>query len=898
MRRWVRDLWATVWSTPWRRAPVLLAHHLGVAVTVAGACAVLTASVAAVPLFLSSVGTESVALQAAERCPSDTGATLVRRIEADQVAEPAPDPFTALAGSLGRPNWWVRLQLVTLAGTDDSSFTQVSLVSRDDAADHVDVLEGPAAGHGIWITDRAAEATGLSVGDRATISGTSVPVVAIYRDLSGNVVDDFWCSHADLLLIEVINGDLRRPPPMVLADRGTFAAVMAGSTAGAATSAWEAPLAPDLTLAATEELLATLACRGDGPAPAWCADGQPPVPRRSGGLSREPVAANDDEDFVRRYLGSSLPFVIARAHAIQSSVGGGTWPVAGFAGLAGLALVAASATLWFDRRQREVTLFTVRGISPAAIGLKAVLELSPSLLAGAGAGLALSYGLVAWLGPSPVIETSAVGRAAVAALAAAALAAATVAGVVALRLRADRTHPRRRVPWAAVPWELALAWATVVSHRRLGDWGIPVGRGAEVSKVDVWGLLFPVLFLITAVAVGSRLFALVLGPLRGVSRRWATVPYLAVRRLARHRAAALGLVAAAAMAAGVLGYAATMNRSLAATLDSKAKTFVGSDVAVRIPDDRSLPAALEATSTEVQIHNRSWLLLDGEQETVAVRAIDPATFARAAYWDRSFAGASLDDIVERLSSPADDGSIPAVAVGVELAGPTELGIERPTTTRVVITPGDDVRAFPGMSRPRPTIFVAASQLDAAGVPAGDPERWIRGEPDAIRAELLGDRIAFEEVRAVEEVADGSAFVTVSWTFGFLQSLGISAGVLVVGGVAVHLDARRRSRVLGYTFLRRMGLRRRQHRRSLLLELIASVGVGCWIGLVVALAASSIAHAEIDPVPGFRPDPLHRPATAVMVALALGALVVAWVAAGVAQRRTDRDDPVEVFRAGT
>ena len=48
---------------------------------------------------------------------------------------------------------------------------------------------------------------------------------------------------------------------------------------------------------------------------------------------------------------------------------------------------------------------------------------------------------------------------------------------------------------------------------------------------------------------------------------------------------------------------------------------------------------------------------------------------------------------------------------------------------------------------------------------------------------------------------------------------------------------------------------------------------------------------------FAPDPLFRPAVAVVVALAAGALVVAGVAAALAQRRTDRDDPVEVLRAG-
>jgi multisubunit Na+/H+ antiporter MnhC subunit len=43
--------------------------------------------------------------------------------------------------------------------------------------------------------------------------------------------------------------------------------------------------------------------------------------------------------------------------------------------------------------------------------------------------------------------------------------------------------------------------------------------------------------------------------------------------------------------------------------------------------------------------------------------------------------------------------------------------------------------------------------------------------------------------------------------------------------------------------------------------------------------------------------LLRPAVAVVVGLATTALVVAGLAAVLARRRTDRDDPVEVLRAG-
>ena len=56
------------------------------------------------------------------------------------------------------------------------------------------------------------------------------------------------------------------------------------------------------------------------------------------------------------------------------------------AALAGVGFVAAAAGLWCDRRRREVTLLTVRGVSPAALGLKAILELIVPLTAGAVGG--------------------------------------------------------------------------------------------------------------------------------------------------------------------------------------------------------------------------------------------------------------------------------------------------------------------------------------------------------------------------------------------------------------------------------------------------------------------------------------------------------------------------------
>jgi putative ABC transport system permease protein len=238
-----------------------------------------------------------------------------------------------------------------------------------------------------------------------------------------------------------------------------------------------------------------------------------------------------------------------------------------------------------------------------------------------------------------------------------------------------------------------------------------------------------------------------------------------------------------------------------------------------------------------------------------------------------------------------------VVVGLEVPTTAPAGYLGAGTTRFTIATVEGVEAFPGMKRGTPTMVVSAASMDRLGIDVPTREAWIRGDRTDTLAALDAGGVAYQEDRVLTDVVDRASFVTVSWTFGFMQSLGVAAGVLVVGGLAVYLDARRRERVLGYALARRMGLTRRQHRRALVVELAAGVVVGCWLGLGVALVGAWLAYQRVDPVPGFRPDPLLRPALAIVGALAATALVVAGLAAVLAQRRTDRDDALEVLRAG-
>ncbi|HZA78303.1 MAG TPA: FtsX-like permease family protein [Acidimicrobiales bacterium] len=925
----IRAALATLGTAPWRRAPRLLWRRPGVLATVAGATVVLAASAAAVPLFLSSAGSEATAVQAGERCPRDTGAIHPTGFTASELRDPPPDPFAPLADTLGPTASWARFR-TTLVRPDGSRAPEMPILARDDFLDHVEVVDG-SPGPGLWISDRAATITRLERGDVATIDGAMVeseisgtpfeipfddpaelPIAGVYRDMGGPAPDDdYWCAHADLLLSEV-PGDL--PDPLLLADPGTMAELVGALGIDAVPGAWEAPLrTDDLTPTEADALVTDLACGSEvAPDLAWCSDievaADGTITRRieaptvEGPFGRFTPRADeleyDDADaFVSAAFSSHLPFVTERTRAIQGSVAGGVVPVAAFAAVAGIGLVAAAASLWLDRRRREVTLLSVRGVSPAGLGLKAVLELAVALLVGSTAGVGLAYGLVVWLGPSTVVEPAAIGWAAAGGAAALLVAAAVVGLVVATRARRQLARRRRWDRLSAVPWEILAGAMAVLSYRRLGEWGVPVAQGAEVTTVDVLALLFPLVFLLAAVALAMRLLTLALPRLRAASRRWPPALYLAVRRVARHRVAVTGLVAASAVAAGVLAYAATLNRSLAATLDAKAQAFVGSDVAVGLPPGEHLAPTLSQPATTVSTYWYAWIETD-RREGVVVLAIDPDTFRRAAFWDPAFSDVPLGELLDRLSAPAADGRVPAVVVGADAPTVTEAAITGGPTTRFTIEQMADVEAFPGMKRQTPTVVVAASALDDFTPHGATTEAWIRGDHDDVLAGLEDAGAEFRETRRFGEVVDRASFLTVSWTFGFMQSLGVAAGVLTVGGTAVYLDARRRGRVLGYAFARRMGLARGAHRRAMLVELTAGVVVGCWLGVGIALTGAWLAYRRIDPVPDFRPGPLLRPATTVAAALALVALVVAGLAAILAQRRTDRDDPVEVLRAGT
>ena len=496
-------------------------------------------------------------------------------------------------------------------------------------------------------------------------------------------------------------------------------------------------------------------------------------------------------NIVEQVFDTHLPFVAARTRAIQKTVAGGVWPLSALATVAGVGLTAAAASLWIDRRQRELRLLATRGVSPAGLAGKAMLEVSIPIVAGAVIGTAFAAAMVVLFGPAPALDSQAYVGALTAGSVAVVVGFVTFALVVGLRVRASEVRRSRRSHLGAIPWELGLVALTVVAYRRLEKWGVPVGSGARVTEVDVWGLMFPVLFLITTVAIVSRVLAIAARPLRSVSSRWPITGYVGAHRISRYKLAVLGLLAASAVATGVIGYSTTFDESLEATLRAKTLTFIGSDTAVRVLYGETIPE-IDMPATVVGLQRDAWIDVGG-QTNVRILAIDPATFASAAFWDPTYSDDSLETIVGRLAEPRRDGRIPAVIVDAPADGPVPAAIVEQREVPVTFEPVAQVTAFPGMNRVEPTVIVDAAALDALGVRIDQLELWVRGDTDEALAALDATGVRYAITRDANEIADRASFLTVSWTFGFMQAMGWAAGVLVIAGVAVYLDARRRAR---------------------------------------------------------------------------------------------------------
>jgi putative ABC transport system permease protein len=437
---------------------------------------------------------------------------------------------------------------------------------------------------------------------------------------------------------------------------------------------------------------------------------------------------------------------------------------------------------------------------------------------------------------------------------------------------------------------LALAGAAFYEIVTRG--GGPIGAPDGPPQVDRLLLLFPILFVAGMAGIAVRVLRRLLPRLRAARAGRAPV-YLAVRRLASAPRMALLLVTASALAVGMLSYAGVLSTSIHRTADAKASLSTGSDVAVSLGGQASAVPGVPSTPVE-RIQDA---MLGPGGPTVDVLGIERRTFPDAAYWDGSVTGASVEDVMAALA-PGTADRLPVVLVGTKTKTASSVVVPgNPSLpVRVVMT----LKAFPG-SRPGRGLVVAdlaglSRSLQGNGVTAFPAHQlWAKGDPAEVLRALSAARVPVDTVATAGAAKRTPRFLALSWTLGYLEALGVAAGVVALLGMVLYLQARQRDREVAYALARRMGLSSAAHGLSVAGELAGMLLTAFVIGAGLAVLAAALVVGKLDPLPALPPEPLLRLPEG-LFAESIGVLLLACAAgAWIVQRRADRANVAEVMR---
>lgn len=866
--------------------------------------ALLGLTIASYTLYLASGGSGAVALQVAQYCPSGLDASVLGKGPLDGVNQATSSLESrsnaalveagAGAGALTSP-------IVTLdelgigmrsATHPDQELSYFQLASRTMGLGNITVLRS-AGGSGIWLSNDLADNMGVTAGDYVTIANdpsagavrsggptSTVRVAGVYESLVGTVLPRFWCTQTNIF--GTIDAAVP-PPPVVLATQGTFTSILKSLGQSSVSSyQFERTLASNLTVPQSADVLSGLQHLSSSVGIFAPGENQPVTSSIGGGLTGYSQVDNE------------LGFVVQHARAIQNALGSGILPVA-LAGLAVTALlVAAAGSYWVDRRRLEVALLSARGASPVQLGAKAALESLFPALVGAIVGWGVAFLLVSGVGPSSSIPPGSTVEALWTSLAGGACALLLVWLIAALRVRGAAKGPRfaqRRV--ASVPFELVPLGISIWAWSHLGQQSLQA-QGASAPNVSASFLIFPILFVLSIAVLSARVAAGVISArwFRRVTSSVGHSAWLASRRLAGSSRIAALCLASVAAAVGVLIYGSALSTSQSATLYAKAAVFVGSATSVQLASPAPVPPSLASDSTEVLVSPNG--LLDGQ--AVDVVAVDPKTFARGGFWNKAFGGQSLQTLLNELQSAKESQSIPAiVAGGSGLSGSLTLRGYGQFSRPIGIDVLSYVSVFAGQNSQDPLVVTTLSGIKRFDV-ANEEQIWSTAPDQKVLSDLqrAGDTAAI--LVSVGDVLDQTTFQAITWTFAYLQALGILSGAVIVGGLLLFVSTRARQRALAYVLSRRMGLRRITHWLSLVLEIGVMIAPGAVIGGVVGWIAVVLAEPHLNPLPLLNPPPLLEIPGAVIaggsaVALCVWALVSGW-----AQHVADRSKASELLRA--
>jgi putative ABC transport system permease protein len=863
------------------RRLVVLSRYPAVGLAVFASATILGISAAAAPLFESSVATNVV--QLGMRNAGGVLASMTTRVPlADDVVGYQHGMLVDAVRNLphaGRVTTTLSAMGLRAQPAGGGPAKAVQLVSRDGFLAHVHVLAGGSdASGGVWLAESLASAIDAGPGDavlvRAGDRSTTAIVAGVYRDLFVGVSDGFWAP-LSARIYPTAEGE-PPPPSPILAGRHTMLA-LSTTLELFGTARWDVPMASDRTGLAYDD--ASRAAAGVRRLVAEVASPATPV----GSALQAPGTAAPIVDVVRD------------ARATHDSIAGPlrTFSIAGV--VAALVGLLASSVYGVRRRRTEVRMLDALGLSPAALGTRAMLETALPVAAGCAAGWAIARIGVAAGGPTALLDPSAIAgsawQAAFAAVAGITVTAFGTASAVRNEIQPTGTRLRAvaRAPWEAVALALAAAALYEILSRGTGPAVSPDGA----VHIDAFLLLFPVLFIAGASGLAVRSLVGGLRRASGPAVRWPVPAYLATRRLASSPRIALLLATAAALSVGILGYAGTIGRSLDIATNDKARLVIGSDVSVPAPALFRLPPSPGLHPTDVVRVTASPATTPGE---ITILGVDPSTFASAAFWDPGFADRPLIELLRDLGRGGS--SLPALIVG---SSPDVRQVDLGGFT-IPVAPVDRVRAFPGQGT-GPTLVVATPvlerilashgiSLDSLGVTF---LVWVRGPVARSTAYVEGLGLSAGAVRTAAAFVGAPRFRAVSSTFVFMELLGVLAAVVALLGVVLYLQARHHARLVSYAMSSRMGLTPGAHRLAVFLEIGSVLLASAVVGSVLALVAGAVLSPWVDPFPGLPPSPAFRPPVPLFAAIAVAVPVTGAIAALIVQRRTDRANVAEELR---
>ncbi|SEQ32570.1 ABC transporter permease [Lentzea albida] len=797
---------------PWRAAPrAALSSPLTLLVSIATTL-LLGFVVAAAALHSSAAGSAALAYQQSRMCSQSVHPSL------DGDGLPLPTAVSMAARSdvggaytrIGRPDF-------------NGIATWGRFGYRPDAAAHLTVVQG--GGTGLWVPQTIATAAKVRVGDRLT--GSLLVVSAIYADLA-QPVSGWWCSEAKTVVPNPLGGDGASTSVIWVASPSDLSALPDEFSSGATVSL-RFLAEPPATLGEAEAL-------------------------RDGGNAR---LAALGLPLTRTDL---LTGAIAAARTSERNVSSALLPLVIISVLVGLAGVGTVTVQWAQRRHSELRLLWVRGASPLALGFRGVLELGLPLVLGGLLGLVAARLLLRLYAPGVVLAPGTLWLALGFVLAVVLLSLAVT--VLVASWRVHRTFQKqartRRLAW--VPWELIVAGLAVVAWIRLSHNGLGTAlKAGTLPRVDVAALAFPLLVVLTAALLATRLLRWSLGWSHRV--QWWQVPaaQLALRRLAAAAGPVTGVLLVGVLAVGTIAVGSAVAGAQQSALDSKSGVFVGANSTVQVSQDVALgriplPSSLQGTTTLVGM-------------STGALVVDPATFTDAAVLD------DADEVRSLLSGLRRDGEVaPAVRIGRS----PDQEIQVPGLP--LLKPVASLPSFPKLG-------TRGYVLNRESVPAveqvGSWHLWSSLPLSALTSALQAEGIHYTNVADRARVLDGLPFLTVEWTFGFVAAIGVVLAVVAAVALLLAVEVRRRQNAVSGALSTRMGMRPSVLWSSHLLEVGALALLALGIGSVASFVSAGAAVPRLDPAPWLNPAPVLPDLVPLLGSMVTcGALVVvvaAWLA---------------------